>query len=607
MATSRARRFLYELTAQNGWRWRVEIIPAQQDSLTNVTTLTDTTLPSNALIADSDIVLKGNFEKRPLGLNAASGMTVKFNLDALTGSTALTDLREFLLSPTVSGAGLYNSSGNVVSAGTYWISSDLPSPAVKFTAANVITLRSDFGNAGATMATADVVFQGVQKRTSENKFDLKIENAPFDVEFVNIGHYVLEQLPQKYLDSLNIASAVSAMATPRLYDRFPGTDAIWSLVCPSDCTAYVIRIDDFQTNINNAAKAMYRGMVRSNSANFTLELINNDTGGTGTMKMYKYGTNNALGAAVSVIYMIYAVRQSSSTLFHAFEDKDYFGSYKNLLDIFKEFCEIGFSKRVLRNYSGEYIYSYQSRIWDDWNAGSTPELTAADVQDGTAVINFGELVLRAAKVNLRDAGDADIQETEYIKAGSFSEEDFGVPAVINNIPQASRFTLTSASGSYFGINGLERAYSADRGKICYKDGTDYVKIHDQIDYFDGAGNTFTGTTTADVSPATSTLTAVKANMIYRQQTSCIPFILAKAIQTAFSGTDQCVMECEALRPSKFRYFLPDLIGDIWTINATSFKSYLTNVGSTATGVLLETECSIIAAKVKAKFLIKGAY
>lgn len=596
-------RYIYEFTAQNNWRYRLEILPRQQDNVTNHTTLTDYTITADMGVFSEDMTLESGFDAQPLGLPKTPAMKLKINLDALTGATQWTDLRACLLQPNLP-ASMYDSSGNALSETGEWTPASMS--VNYFNSANIFTLRSDLGDSGATMSSATVIFQGGQRKTPTNKLELNYSDSFYEIDIFGIERIILEQLPLGMLDILIQPYVL-------LINRFVGEQSYLRLALTEIAPAgsiycYAIQVSILTDLAGSVATAMYRNLMRDNSADFNIaQLLGDINGSDKTITMYEqtFGDSaNPTGSAftsASDIYFVYAVRDTSDTLYHAFSDKKFMGKYTNFYDMYKEMAEVTFSKRVFFNTDDTTVQCYCVPIWKKTSSDTTQAITLSDIDIDTAKLEIGGMSIRSARVNLYSIGSEEIDKIEYTNTGTDSDTDWDVAAAWHNMPQVTGLN-THAGGGYYTRS------SANQGLFMYLHTApnELARVHDSVDLYDGAGNTFTGAVVAlDDSLIDTGITRVRGNMIVRQQQSCLPYTLSRAILTAFSGVMQSVLEYDALRPELLAYYMPFYIGNLWTTDVTPFKSYLSDIGTT--GILIESKIDIVKASVSVKFLIKGTY
>lgn len=601
-------RYIYEFTAQNNWRYRLEILPRQQDNVTNHTTLTDYTITGDMGVFGEDMTLESGFDAHPLGLPKTPALKLKINLDALTGATEWTDLRACLLQPNLP-ASMYDSSGNALSETGEWTT---PLMSVNyFNSANIFTLRSDLGDSGVTMSSATVIFQGGQRKTPTNKLELNHGDSFIEIDIFGIERIILEQLPLGMLDILiqPYVLHVNRFVIEQMVTQWAKTQIApaGSIYC------YAVQLSAFIENASLVATAMYRNLMRDNSADFTIAPLLGDINGSDkTIKMYKQtlgDADNPTGDAFtseSAIYFIYAVRDTSDTLYHCFSEKKFMGKYSNFYDMYKEIAEATFSKRVFFNTDVKTVQCYCVPIWDRTSSDTTQAITLSDIDIDTAKIELGGMSLRAARVNLYSVGSDETDKIEYFDSGTDSETDWDVPTAWHNMPQVTGLGFQD-DGSYRNGDEYYGRASAEQGLFTYiYYGTnELARVHDYVELYDGAGTTFSSTivTLNDTFSANNAL--IKGNFITRQQQSCLPYTLAKAILISFSGAGQSVLEYDALRPELLAFYMPFYIGNLWTTDVTPFKSYLSDVGTT--GILIESKIEIVKSSVSVKFLIKGTY
>jgi len=618
-------RYIYEFTAHNNWRYRLEILPRQKQNLTNHTTLTDYTITADMGVFADEITIESGFDAHPLGLPKTPAMKLKMNLDALTGATEWTDLRDCLLQPVLQ-SGMYDSSGDILTGGSAWTPIRLAR--YVFNTANIFTLRSDLGDSGATMSSATVVFQGGQRKTPTNKLELNYSSSFYEIDIYGIERVLLEQLPLGMLDIF--ANPVSLECYRFTLDqRSTNYQVIGEAAPPDGYHVYAMSLSNFISAANSTAKAMYRNLVRSNSANVTIAPFLGDLGGSDAVVQFYEQTledaDNPVGADItseSDMYFIYAVRKDGETLYHCLTDSKFLGKYSNFYDMYKEIAESTFSKRVFFNSDYKTLQCYCVPLWSKTTSDTRQEIALSDIEIDTAKLELGGMMLRAARTNLYSVGSDELDKTEVFDVGTDSESDWDVPTAWHNIPQATKIIYT---GDYNTPSWASfRRSGAQQGELFYvaevpPASIDEVlgKVHDYVELYDGAGNTFgyasiaypSVTTIVDgsegVSEAASSIRRIQGNFIARQQQTCLPFTLASAILTCFSGAGQSVLEYDTTRPDKLQFYFPQWIGDLWTTDVSGFKSYLSFVQTD--GVLLESKIDVVKCTVSAKFLIKGDY
>lgn len=581
----------------------MEILPRQVGNLTNHTTLTDYTITADMGVFSEEITLESGFDAQPLGLPKTPAMKLKINLDALTGATQWTDLRSCLLQP-LHYAVLYDSGGAVITGGSAWTPTDISR--YTYNSTNIFTLRCDLGDSGATMSSATVIFQGGQRKTPTNKLELNYSDSFYEIDVFGIERIILEQLPLGMLDILiqPYVLLINRLVVAQRYLRVAYTQIApaGSIYC------YAIPISVITDQAGLVATAVYRGLVRDNSASFDVAYLFGDINGSDkVIRVYEQtlgNSTNLLGSAItdaSAIYFVYAVRDTSDTLYHCFSDKKFMGKYTNFYDMYKEMAEVTFSKRVFFNTDDTTVQCYCVPIWKKTSSDTTQAITLSDIDIDTAKLEVGGMSIRSARVNLYSIGSEEIDKIEYTDIGTDSDNDWDVTAAWHNMPQVTGLNTDGGGGSYI------RSY-AEQGSFFYiYTGTnELARVHDYVELYDGDGTTFSGAVVAlDDSLIDTGITRVRGNMIVRQQQSCLPYTLAKAILTAFSGAGQAVLEYDALRPELLAYYMPYYIGNLWDTDVTPFKSYLTDIGTS--GVLIESKVDVVKASVSAKFLIKGTY
>jgi hypothetical protein len=216
--------FFYNLTAQNGWRWRFEIITASDTLLSSPQYIE---IPDN--IIGEEITWQAKFPNAPLGLSDTPSVKLMFNMENLSATPGLEYLRSRLESPFLvfdmpfpsapnENYQVYNPETNDFEPAT--VQGGAPQVA-KIRLTNVLRVMTDYGNPNTAnfdsiRATNDnaenstIVFSGVQAFSPAGEDDLL--TSALTIEFMHLNRYVLEQINPSVVDAQmkTIAPAVAA-------------------------------------------------------------------------------------------------------------------------------------------------------------------------------------------------------------------------------------------------------------------------------------------------------------------------------------------------------------------------------------------------------------
>ncbi|MBL7990934.1 MAG: hypothetical protein JNN25_05815, partial [Candidatus Kapabacteria bacterium] len=213
--------YYQNMTAANGWRWRLEIHTADT---TNLSSPTYIKLPLN--VVDDEIVWQAKFEKLPCGLVETPSLKLSFNVRHLDATPELQHLRSRLFKPFVN----YEVQGETVEIPeyTYWDPTQqtnitIPEhdesiaplvPTVRLS--NVVRLKTDFGAVNDTTvfqpitdndsSLSLVVFSGAQRIAPEPEYD--IEKGTLTIEFMHLTRVALEQVNYTIVETFFYASSV---------------------------------------------------------------------------------------------------------------------------------------------------------------------------------------------------------------------------------------------------------------------------------------------------------------------------------------------------------------------------------------------------------------
>ena len=213
--------YYQNMTAANGWRWRLEIHTADT---TNLSSPTYIKLPLNVI--DDEIVWQAKFEKLPCGLVETPSLKLSLNVRKLGATPELQHLRSRLFKPFVN----YDLQGETITypEQTFWnpvtgMVETIPGgtqtiapliPTVRLS--NVVRLKTDFGAVNDTTvfqpitdsdsALSLVVFSGAQRIAPEPEYD--IEKGTLTIEFMHLTRVALEQVNYTIVETFFYASSV---------------------------------------------------------------------------------------------------------------------------------------------------------------------------------------------------------------------------------------------------------------------------------------------------------------------------------------------------------------------------------------------------------------
>ncbi len=205
--------FFYNLTAENGWRWRFEIITSHDTLLSSPQYVE---IPEGAIT--SEVVWQSKFPNTPIGLPDTPSVKMTFRMDELGSTPALQYLRGKLDSPfqvyEVSFGSTADSSYTVYDPNTdSYITIDVAGkpPAVsKIRLSNVLRVMTDYGNpniasfdelrgTNANAENSTIVFSGVQTVEPPSEYNHKTKTLT--IEFLHLNRYVLQQVNASMIDA----------------------------------------------------------------------------------------------------------------------------------------------------------------------------------------------------------------------------------------------------------------------------------------------------------------------------------------------------------------------------------------------------------------------
>jgi hypothetical protein len=486
--------YYYNLTANNGWRWRFEIITSDTTLLSSPTYVE---IPEGVI--QQDIKWSAKFPNVPIGLSDTPSVNISFCLAYLGSSPELINLRTKLDSPFLNFdapiASVPASTTEVYNyeTGEYEIV-NIPAYSAQVTKirlSNVLRIMTNYGNDAVTFdnmhATDDnainttIVFSGVQSVSPPSSYNHK--NKCISIEFMHLNRYVLEQINPSMVD-VQMGQTGARRARSVIMHGFKGATpyAVELHQTSGDQESFeaeniwLYKVDQFFSAINVLFTDIRKYIIRQDG--FTWY------GFDSYLQHCRFYRQNLLtglqGAALNKedLYFIGRVFAPSTDgnkpelIGGTFSTGSKFYSLKNMFDFFVDICECG-TKAIYIEFS---LIPQLLTTTTELPPNGALELNA----DNIGLNDESERQFGALGGYECDVAGANIAVSNFGRAQS--EDTFNFAPYFHNVFQEFSYSFSPDNQFSALIRGMATDVTQLEGQLFYADGSKTIAVHPACDY-----------------------------------------------------------------------------------------------------------------------------
>lgn len=583
-------KYRHTWTDANRWEWTLFIFTWHASQEPYPGTVQFVPLPEKSVLSDS-FSFTAEIGDIPAGIVSGSAK-ITFNLDALTGSTALEQLREALLKP------IYYNAQPLTDTGAYF---QPEGKVFQIPVHNLFYINVDKQDGNGAQGFASYC----QKPTPNNELTISsLPLTPYTIELYDafrvIGECIKPDLWQAALAPTE-AQEVRTSFVNGYYVRSSSEGRIPAYtLLPNGAYFKVQKFDTLRDKI----KTLYESILRVFSHNLgaTVNIpsfFRNIT--LYEAKQFSGIPGTVTGDDLFYIAEIWAqVAENGQRFYKRIGGVHYdkqagwpaFASFHDVLKNLAENCGELWSVNVSFE---QFITVTAQKMFNGALIGHQIDRdTVLNDSDVKFSINAGNGVRKCTVTVQGLTGELNIKESKAL-APSGTDNDTGkdLKIIFHNLP------VISGKDGNTGVGLIDQVYMHP--------GTLLYRFSGQVQYSRPSGRVIVndGVDSYTFAPAEFSSIPFTAEQIAEQQNSCLPFALANLYVNALSRPGQFTVELNTLP----RYALPVHVGKQASIYLESFSTFLRDYlgeEGLASAVLLKTEIDPIEGKATCKYIYRGA-